>query len=204
LNSDHLGDALDHWKGSLISLLVSKQLLRSVVVEPMITDPQQWSTEDIQTYKRLLRLEVIFHAGSTFPGGSREDYFNEVPKEGDIFIDPDIGIARGRATKKHIKVPELIKLTGESDRIVMVYQHSGQRGAKQEGQSNSNFNQWLRAIRNKLTADEPEANVTNVHCIIYECHQVAMFFISRCRKRIDKIQTVLQEYLKGKAQRRVW
>ncbi|MFI5332020.1 MAG: hypothetical protein ACHQ2F_13455 [Desulfobaccales bacterium] len=206
LNSEYLGDALDHWKGSLISILVSKQLLRSIVVEPMITDPQPWQPEDIQTYRRLLGLEEIFHAESTFPGGRRKDYFNEVPKDDDIFLDPDTGIAMDRAIKKHIAVPELIKLLGESDsdRVFMVYQHSGQRESKQEGQTNSKFKRWLLAMKDKLTdKDKLPANV-DVHCTVYECKQVAMFFISRNRNRIDEIKDVLQECLKGKAQRRVW
>ncbi len=205
LNSKHLGDALDHWKGSLISILFSKQVLGSVVVEPMITDPRPWPEEDIQTYKRLLGLEAIFHAKSTFPGRSREDYFNEVPKDGDIFLDPDIGILE-KAKKEHIKVAEIINLL-KSDRVVMVYQHSGQRLPKQEAQTNSNFNRWLLGIKNKLTADTADAGADpadSVHCTVYECEQVAMFFISLNRKRIDKIKDVLQKYLKGKAQRRVW
>lgn len=201
MNSKHLGDALDHWKGSLISLLVSKQLLGSVLVEPMITDPQEWPEEDIQTYKRLLGLEAlgpeaISHAKSTFPGGSRKDYFNEVPKDGDIFLDPDIGIAGDRAKKEHIKVAEIIDLL-KTDRVVMVYQHS----------AHSNFTQWLLEIKNKLTADAADAGADSagsVHCTVYECDQVAMFFISLNRNRIDKIKAALQKYLRGKAQRRVW
>jgi hypothetical protein len=198
LNSKYLGDALDHWKGSLISLLVSKQLLQSVVVEPMITDSRPWSDDDFQTYKRLLGLKEtnqICHKESTFPGGSseeREDYFNKVPKNGDIFLDPDTGIftgiGRDSEPKKHIKVLELRKLLGESKRVVMVYQHSGR----------SNFDQWLHAIGSKLTEDR------TVHCFVYECKQVAMFFISLKRNRIDEIQAVLKEYLRGTAQLRVW
>ncbi len=199
MNSEHLGDALDHWKGSLLSLLVDKRLIRQVLVEPMITDPQKWPSEDIETYKRLLKLEIIFHDSSTFPSGKRKDYFNAVPKDGDIFLDPDIGIARGNPEKGHITVPDIINMLSE-DRVVMVYQHSGQRAPKQKDLTASSSHQWLVASRNKITAD----GTSNVHCTVYECKQVAMFFVSHKKSRIDEIQTGLQEYLKGKAKWRVW
>ena len=192
MNSGHLGDAFNHWKGSLISLLVSKQLLGSLVVEPMITDPEAWPEEDIQTYKRLLRLEAlgpeaIFHATLTFHGANREDYFNELPKDGDIFLDPDIGFEPKKGGNEHIKVTEVINLL-KPDRVVMVYQHS----------AHSNFGQRLDEIRNKLAAE------AKAHCTVCECGQVAMFFISLKKNRIDKIKAVLQKYLRGTAQRRVW
>lgn len=199
MNSSHLGDVFDHWKGSLISLLVSKQLLGSLVVEPMITDPEAWPEEDIQTYKRLLGLEAlgpaaIFHATSTFHGANREDYFNELPKDGDIFLDPDIGFEPKRGGNEHIKVAEIINLL-KPDRLVMVYQHS----------DHSKFGQRFDKIINKLEA-EAKAHFTaktKVHCAAYNCGQVVMFFISLNRNRIDKIKAVLQEYLRGTAQGRV-
>ena len=200
MNSKHLGDALDHWKGSLLSLLVDKGLIRHVVVEPMITDPQAWPPEDIETYKRLLRLEIIFHDSTTFPSGRREDYFNALPKDGDIFLDPDTGIARDKPKKEHITVQEIINLLKDSDRVVMIYQHSGQREPKQNDLTTSSFHRWLVSIRSKITATD----TPNVHCTVYECKQVAMFFVSLKKSRIDEIQTGLQEYLRGRAQCRVW
>ncbi|HYA40080.1 MAG TPA: hypothetical protein VEF34_02155, partial [Syntrophobacteraceae bacterium] len=59
MNSQFLGDALDHWKGSIISLLLSKQLTQNIVAEPMITDLQPWQREDIDTYGRLVSRELL-------------------------------------------------------------------------------------------------------------------------------------------------
>jgi len=191
VNSQFLGDALDHWKGSIISLLLSKQLTQNIVAEPMITDLQPWQREDIDTYGRLVSRELlcpICHGGSTF-SGRREDYFNEIPQYGDVFLDPDIGIALGKATRKHVKITEIKKLLGQSNRVVMVYQHSG----------HEDFHQRLLTIKNKISGAIP-----NVHCIVYQCGQVAMFFISSSDSRIAEIKNALQELLRGTARRRIW
>ncbi|MGO9375814.1 MAG: hypothetical protein ACLQBD_27510 [Syntrophobacteraceae bacterium] len=192
MNSKFLGDALDHWKGSLISLLLTKGLIRNVVAEPMITDHfQPWSTEDIETYKRLLNLGLtctICHGGSTF-SGKRADYFNEVPQDGDIFLDPDNGIATDKASRKHLRIAEIRKLLGQKNRVIMVYQHSG-RG---------DFHQRLLTIKNKITDGK-----SSIHCTVYQCGQVAMFFISLSESRVAQIKIALREHLKGTAQRRVW
>jgi hypothetical protein len=55
VNSKFLGDALDHWKGSLLSILSSKELIKNVAVEPMITDVRPWLKQNLETYRRLLR-----------------------------------------------------------------------------------------------------------------------------------------------------
>lgn len=191
MNSEFLGDAYDHWKGSLISILSSKFLIRNVAVEPMITDAKPWSKIDLETYRRLLRLEStnpICHGESTFSVG-REEYFNEVFQDVDVFLDPDIGIATGGASRKHVKVVELRTLLGKSDRVLMVYQHSG-RGP---------FHKRLLEIRNTIAAGIPSVNST-----IYECGRVAMFFISLSKTRIHKIQNAIQEHLRGTAEKRVY
>ena len=129
MNSKYLGDALDHWKGSLISALSQKKLIRNIVVEPMITDATAWLREDLNTYKRLLNLDStrsICHGNSTFLG-KRDKYFTKLLKVGDVFLDPDTGIATGDASKVHIKISELGKLIIDSDRVLMVYQHSAPR-----------------------------------------------------------------------------
>ena len=191
MNSKFLGDALDHWKGSLISILSSKRLIRNVVVEPMITDVRPWSKEDIETYRRLLRLEStspICHGESTF-SGKRDEYFDGVPEDGDVFLDPDTGIATGNGGREHIKVFELGKLLAKSDRILMVYQHSA-RGS---------FHERLLKIKDRVSRD-----ICGVHCTTYESGRVAMFFISIDSYRINEIQNTLKKYLRGTAEIRVW
>ena len=191
VNLNFLGDALDHWKGSLISILSSKWLIRNVVVEPMITDERPWSKHDLDTYRRLLRLESasqICHGQSTF-SGKREEYFDEIPQEVDVFLDPDTGIATDKGNRKHVKVSELGNLLAKSDRVLMIYQHSA-RGS---------FCKWLLEIKKGVSYGIP-----GVHCTIYECGRVALFFISLSKARIHEIQNALKEYLKGTADKRVW
>ena len=190
VNSKFLGDALDHWKGSLIQLLSAKELLKNLVVEPMITDERPWLHDDIETYGRLLGLESsnqIHHAQSTF-SGKREEYFNLLPNDTDLFLDPDTGIATGSAGREHVKANELRRLLTNSDRVVMVYQHSA-RGS---------FHQRLDEIRDIVSRQIP-----NVHCSVYECGRVAVFFMSRNRARIQEICNALKEHLRGTAENRI-
>ncbi|MBW2647795.1 MAG: hypothetical protein JRE23_16815 [Deltaproteobacteria bacterium] len=191
MNSKFLGDALDHWKGSLISILSSKSLIRNIVVEPMITDVRPWSTDDLETYGRLLRLESksqICHGQSMF-SGRRDEYFDGVPYDGDVFLDPDTGIAIGNGGRKHVKVHELGNLLAKSDRVLIVYQHSA-RGS---------FHERLLKI-----LDEVSHHIHGVYCTIYECGRVAAFFVSRDGTRIHEIQSTLKEHLRGTAGNRVW
>jgi len=48
MNQAYLGDALDHWKGSLIAILRRHQppLLNRLAVVPMATDAQEWGEDD--------------------------------------------------------------------------------------------------------------------------------------------------------------
>ena len=157
----------------------------------MITDVRPWSKEDLETYRRLLKLEStspICHRQSTF-SGRRDEYFDGVPEGGDVFLDPDTGIATGNGRREHVKVLELGKLLSKSDRVLMVYQHSA-RGP---------FHKRLLEITDIVSHDIP-----SVHFTIYECGRVAVFFISLNRARIHEIQNALKIYLRGTAERRVW
>jgi len=194
MNSEFLGDALDHWKGSIISILSDRQLLHNIAVEPMISDVNCWSKEDLQTYRRLLKLEStnpICHELTTFIG-NRDDYLGGVSRDGDVFIDPDTGIATGNASRKHIKVSELSSLLRNAlkhDRVLMVYQHSA-RGS---------FHSRLDEVGHMVTNGIP-----GVHYTVYECGRVAMFFISMNNERIQAIQAALIKYLNGTAENRIW
>jgi hypothetical protein len=184
----YLGDALDHWKGSFLSTLLTKELIANVAVDPMITDDKPWLKEDIDTYRKLLRLEPrnqICHDQTTFPGErTREEYFHEIPQTGDVFLDPDTGIATrhisGTRNKQYIKICEIRELLGRSDRILIIYQHSPRL-------SSPNQFDWLR--RDAILHD-----IQNGHCAIWPCGQVAAFFLSLNKARIDRIERVLNEH----------
>jgi hypothetical protein len=111
------------------------------------------------------------------------------PQTADVFLDPDIGIATSNGRRGHIKVLEIGKLLAKSDRVLIVYQHSG-RGS---------FHERLLKITDAVSHDIP-----GVHCAVYECGQVAVFFISLSKGRIHEIQNGLREYLRGITDSRVW
>ncbi len=192
MNTKFLGDAFDHWKGSLIDFLQRQELVHELVVEPMITDGIRWSEKDLETYRRLLRLgmqQPIYHEGLPF-NGDRTHYFHDIP-DGDLFLDPDTGIATGKSTRKHISILEIKKLL-DSDpahqRVLIVYQHSA-RG---------NFHSRLDAIGGKISE-----NIFGIHLATYECGHVALFFVSHSRARIRQIGEKLREYLSGTASKRI-
>ena len=156
----------------------------------MITDELPWSENDIETYGRLLRLESsnqICHSQSTF-SGKRNEYFALLPDTTDLFLDPDTGIATASARRKHVKTSELGRLLANSDRVLMVYQHSA-RGS---------FQDRLGEI-----TDTVFRHIENVYCGTYACGQVAVFFLSLNRVRIEEICKALKEHLRGTAESRI-
>src|SRR5262249_18513342 len=59
----------------------------------------------------------------------REAYFSEIPRQGDIFLDPDTGISTGTSTStiRHIAPSEVSELLhADRKRLVAVYQHKWQ------------------------------------------------------------------------------
>jgi len=189
MNLEYLGDAFDHWKGSLISIL-RPRLICPLTVVPMATDAGNWTPEDWQAYRRLLHLgradiicELPFAA-------MRDGYFEGVSRDRDIFLDPDTGIATGNARRKHVEIQELNGLlNGSKNRLLMIYQHSAR----------NNFHLRLVDI-----AGHVQENIQGSHFAVYECRQVAMFFISLDRKRIRDIGKALRAYLIGTANWRIW
>ena len=57
MNRDYLGDALDHWKGSVFEYLKREKLLRNFMVDPMATDDSKWDEDDSRLLAQLLRIE---------------------------------------------------------------------------------------------------------------------------------------------------
>jgi len=195
MNLEYLGYALDQWKGSLLAILRDDGLINNIVVEPMFTDNGPWETADIETYSRLLRLssnDSICHRNTIFTGGDpeqRKSYFDAIPKEGDVFLDPDTGIAVGAATRKHVKPADLKQLLHTPNRVLMSYQHS----------AHDNFHERLHNIEDLIIGEVPNAQFA-----IYECGTVAMIMISQDKARIDSIFEKLKAVLRGTAERRIW
>jgi len=54
LNLKFLGDALDHWKGSLFAALQRAQVVQNFLVEPVFSDSDDWRPDDRRIYAQLL------------------------------------------------------------------------------------------------------------------------------------------------------
>jgi hypothetical protein len=194
LNIKFLGDAFDHWKGSVLGELATKGLLVDLVVEPMITDMDSWSEKDLLTYARLLKLpsqDSIIRHDSSFIRPS-ETYFDKIPSHCDTFFDPDTGVKDHGGKPKHIKTTEIQKVLDKDankKRVLIVYQHS----------SRKKFAERLDEVTSLLRGRIPK-----VHTLVYECGQVAMIFISYNATRITSIKKDLLNMLEGVASERIW
>ncbi len=126
MNLEYLGDALDHWKGSLFEYLQSEGVVRDFIVDPMVTDPDLWTEDDFALYACLLRInleQIIRHNASL---ADRSRYFAEMSQHGDLFLDPDTGMATNGASpiKKYVKPSEVAALLQScASRLVAIYQH---------------------------------------------------------------------------------
>lgn len=125
MNLDHLGDALDHCKGSLIRFLREKGDLANLRVLPMITDPdpgESWGEDSLELYARLLDVSKtdILKANVQFLANEkRQEYFG-VDSCYDLFIDPDTGIGNEKPEKHekgqreksycHLRLPALFPM----------------------------------------------------------------------------------------------
>ena len=184
MNLRFLGDALDYWKGSVFLRLQKGGILMDFSVDPMLTDPEDWQAVDFQLYADLLQIrpnQILQHKRKLRE--DREEYFAEVMHTGDLFVDPDTGIALGYAShaEKYIRVREVHQLLGENlPRILCIYQH----------------------IRAKKTRDRVRKLVTalvkfdtRIYCCSYETPTVAMLFVSLKQNRIEQVNKHFKNYL---------
>lgn len=191
MNLNYLGDALDHWKGSLFEYLQREGVLHHFAVDPMASDQAQWAETDFAIFGRLLRVNdnQLIHHQSTL--ADRHRYFLEIRRSGDLFLDPDTGISTGRVANEnqYIKPQEVaLLLHTQDDRLLAVYQH-------------------VRAMRVSVRVDQCLAAIareTNgFGCCSYESSTVAMLFLSRRIGRTIDVQRALQRLLGRHTNRRV-
>ncbi|MGH6628181.1 MAG: hypothetical protein ACREB3_00445 [Burkholderiales bacterium] len=178
MNLKHLGDALDHWKGSVIELIGEKRLR----VLPMLTDQDRWTSDHFNVYARLLRLKTqhILRRKVSFPGQTRSTYFSRL-REYDLFVDPDTGIASDKKRKKeHISPAEIASLLPRSSsRLLLIYQQRFQRKEMKE------------TLKLVLSID----SLRELHRFAYDAGAVGMVFISRSRKRINGVLSRVRSLL---------
>ena len=192
MNLRYLGDALDYWKGSLFLHLQEAGILKDFSVDLMLTDPEHWYAPDFRLYGDLLqtRLDQILQHKRKLQE-DREKYFAEVTHTGDLFIDPDTGIALGyaRNAEKYIRVQEVHQLLREKlPRILCVYQQIGREKTRDR-------------VRKLITA-LAEFN-SRSYCCSYETPTVAMLFLSQKQSRIEQMNKYFKNYLGRHADRRV-
>ena len=190
MNLKYLGDALDHWKGSLFEYLQARCVLRNFAVDPMATDRDQWDEADFSLFADLLRVkrhQIISHEASLLFRGR---YFSEIVHGGDIFLDPDTGIATSGSSQreKYVMPTELATLLRSThERVVAVYQH-------------------VRAQKTSVRVDVCLAEIAKeiaVGWCSYESPTVAMLFLCGEQLRTQKIAEALYELLGRHANRRV-
>ena len=189
MNLSHLGDALDHWKGSLIDVIGEKNLQ----VVPMLTDRDRWTQERFEIYARLLhrKPEEILkkEKDDLFSSITRHGYFRDLG-ENDLFLNPDTGIMPDeKARKKHISHSEIAALLPESSsRILFIYQHASR---------NKN------GVSEKLGSLRDAEGLSGCAVFAYDSGAVSMVVISRNRERADKALARLKSWLGTVASSRV-
>jgi len=173
MNLDHLGDVLDHWKGSVLTQIRDK--LMGLHVIPMFTDKDRWPADCLGAYAKLLRVELPQVLNELVPSGKddRMGYFKEITQGNcDLFLDPDTGISpESKCTKKHIEPEEIRDLLRKSpQRILLIYQH--------RFRSKDPFREKLKQLRRYLPT---------CYSFAYSAGPVAMVFISNCGQRISDV-----------------
>jgi len=187
---DFLGDALDHWKGSLFESLCASELLLDFAADPMASDQLLWKPADFNVYAGLLRIapgQIIRHRVTL---RDRVKYFNEISHRGDLFLDPDTGVATGRVKEKHVSPLEIGQLLDDpANRLLVTYQHSAR------GKS--------IACRVDEVMDALERELGPLRGCSYESPTVAMLFLARVSRRIVAIEKHFRSSLGLRAEGRI-
>lgn len=192
MNLLYLGDALDHWKGSLFELLQRANLLTNFAVDAMASDPDDWEQDHLSLYRTLLRIqpEQLVKHKYRLPN-DRAAYFKEVPRRGDLFLDPDTGIATSKVSipSQYLTVEDVHELLNhDRKRLLVVYQH-------------------VRAQKTRARLQSVVASLRHLpesfSCCSYESGTVAMLFLSRTADRVDKVVEHFEKLLKDRAEKRV-
>ena len=177
------GDAHDHWKGSLFESLQQSSVLRDFAVDPMASDWSDWKPEDVLLFTRLLRIDKSQLIPHNVCLASRMQYFCEIKHTGDLFLDPDTGIATGRVKEDiwYVRPAEIELLLRDSDRLLAVYQH-GARGKI----ISQRVHEVCRVLNGAIDGCKWSS---------YESGTVAMMFLSGSHQRVAKVTTHFRRLL---------
>jgi len=149
----------------------------------MFSDSENWTAQDVELYARLTRVQptqLIRHRAGL---ETRDAYFSEIQHSGDLFLDPDTGIATGRvaAPRGYVMPGEIGRLLDSAPaRLLAVYQH-------------------VRAqpVRVRVTSVLAllQRNVGPLSSVSYESGTVAMLFLSRERRRAAEVDAHFTSFL---------
>ncbi|MBZ0273314.1 hypothetical protein K8I61_14845 [bacterium] len=175
MNRNYLGDALDFWKRAMFAYLREKGAIRNLQVVPMFPRTSEATeTDELKiAYARILGVSPsnILEAG-------------EKPI-GDVFIDPDTGVAAGTASRKHVSARVCHDfLSKEPSNVVMVYQHAARE------------TDWCETRLNILRGGD-------IPACAYHGTGVALLFLSNDASRIESICVALSELLGSAAAARL-
>jgi hypothetical protein len=185
MHLDYLGDAFDHWKGSVIGRLHT--VLRGLRVVPMFTDliapGNPWTDAHLETYASLLQVpNGVIMSDRGFDRDTRETYFGDELIKGDfdLFLDPDTGFCRNGRDPRYVTLRDLRTLMPDqrAARLVMLYHH----GARTDRRAAA-----ARRIRVAKT-EFPGA-------FVWWSGGVSMVFVSRSQQRLDEAKGKLREWL---------
>lgn len=192
MNLQFLGDALDHWKGSVFELLQRERALTELLVDPMASDASAWKPADSKLFARLLRIDpnqLITRKHDLRQ--NRPRYFAEIPSEGDLFLDPDTGIKTGivKQPAQYVLPTEVFEVIGRNEgRVVVIYQHVRARKTRERVE--------------EVLAELRKADNRSV-CVSYESGTVAFLFLSRKSGRIGAVRNCFQRFLGAHAKSRI-
>ena len=161
------------------------------MVDPMASDQTHWTKADYEVFGRLLRIKDSQFISHTYTLDNRQQYFSEINHFGDIFLDPDTGIATGRVAgiNKYIKPIEIVSLLNlDGNRLIAIYQH-------------------VRAINVSVRVDQCVSAVKEISngfgWCSYETTTVAMLFFCADKIRTEEVHKALFDLLGVHANRRV-
>lgn len=192
MNLKYLGDALDHWKGSVFEGLQNARILDDFHVDAMASDLIKWPIEDRLLYAKLLRVssdQIVHHAIKL--GDDRKGYFNEITCSGDLFLDPDTGIQTSPVNdaRYFLLSGELLNLINADDmRIVAVYQH---------------IRAQVTRIRVEAVLQFIRKQQNTFFCTSYESGTVALLFFGKNHTRIAAVTNYFRDLLGSHAQHRI-
>jgi hypothetical protein len=190
MNLKYLGDALDHWKGSIFESLQKANVVSDFAVDPMATDANDWQPTDFSIYAKLLRVttaQVIRHKQTL---ENRSAYFAEIQHQGDLFLDPDTGVATSSPSSlwQYLRPQEIACLINVPNRLLIVYQHiRAQRCAER--------------IDNVMSA--LKLAMAKFCWCSYESPNVALLFLSRDSSRVNLVAQHFKDVLGSHAGKRI-